>query len=318
MIRVDGLTKNYGRTKALDDLSFDLFPGRVTGFLGPNGAGKSTAMRVILGLDAPDTGRATVNGVAYRDLARPLREVGAVLDTKTFHPGRRAERHLLALAHANAIDRRRVAAVLELVGLESVARRRAGTFSLGMAQRLNIAAAMLGDPGILLFDEPINGLDPDGVRWFRELVAGLACDGRTVLLSSHLISQMALSAEHLIVIGKGRLIAELSMTELMARSPRLVRVRTPDPNGLSSILREAGMTVEGRGDGSLAIVGGDADEIASRAMTAGIPLHELTPERASLEEVYMELTHRSVEYRAEGTHVREHATASRTNERGAS
>ena len=221
MIEARGLTKDYGDKRAVDDLSFTVEPGVVTGFLGPNGSGKSTTMRMIMGLDAPDAGRALVNGRPYSALAWPLREVGALLDAKAFHPGRTAECHLLALAQANAIDRSRVAAVLALAGLTSVARKRAGTFSLGMGQRLGIAAALLGDPGILLFDEPINGLDPDGIRWVRNLVRGLAAEGRTVLLSSHLISEMALTADQLVVIGQGRLLADTSVAELAARSVSL-------------------------------------------------------------------------------------------------
>jgi ABC-2 type transport system ATP-binding protein len=217
MISVQGLTKRYGDRAAVDDLSFEVRPGRATGFLGPNGSGKSTTMRMIMGLDAPDSGVALVKSRSYRELAWPLREVGAHLDANAFHPGRSAERHLLALARANAIDRARVATVLDIVGLTSVARKRAGTFSLGMAQRLGIAAALLGDPGVLLFDEPVNGLDPDGIRWVRTLVRTLAGEGRTVLLSSHLIGEMALTADQVVVIGQGRLVAELSMAELAAR-----------------------------------------------------------------------------------------------------
>src|SRR2546421_7481355 len=208
MIEVHGLSKRYGQTTAVDDLTFEVRPGHVTGFLGPNGSGKSTTMRMIMGLDAPDAGRALVHGRAYAELAWPLREVGALLDAKAFHPGRTAECHLLALAQANAIDRSRVATVLELAGLTSVARKRAGTFSLGMGQRLGIAGALLGDPGILMFDEPVNGLDPDGVRWVRQLMRSLAAEGRTGFVSSHLMSEMQLTADHLIVIGKGKLLAD--------------------------------------------------------------------------------------------------------------
>ncbi|HYT80094.1 MAG TPA: ATP-binding cassette domain-containing protein [Actinomycetota bacterium] len=298
MIQVQALIKRYGQTTAVDGLTFEVRPGRVTGFLGPNGAGKSTTMRVIIGLDAPDAGRALVNGRRYRDLGWPLREVGAHLDARSFHPGLSAERHLLALARANAIDRSRVPMVLEAVGLTPAARRRAGTFSTGMAQRLGIAAALLGDPDILLFDEPINGLDPEGIRWFRQLVRGLAADGRAVLLSSHLISEMALTADWLVVIGRGRLVAELSMDELSARAPRSVRVRTSEPRRLASVLAGSGLSADPQRDGSLSITGADTDTVAEAAVAAGIVLHELTPEHASLEEVFMSLTHDSVVYQA--------------------
>jgi ABC-2 type transport system ATP-binding protein len=221
MIEARGLTKRYGSTVAVDALSFEVRPGTVTGFLGPNGSGKSTTMRLIMGLDAPDAGQALVAGQPYRALRWPLREVGALLETRAFHPGRSAEHHLLALAAASAIPRRRVAEVLGMVGLEAVARKRAGGFSLGMAQRLGIAAALLGDPGVLLFDEPVNGLDPQGVRWVRELLRSLAAQGRTVLVSSHLISEMALTAEHLVVIGRGRLLADTTVAELTSRGGSL-------------------------------------------------------------------------------------------------
>jgi ABC-2 type transport system ATP-binding protein len=301
MIQVQALTKRYGHTTAVDDLSFEVQPGRVTGFLGPNGAGKSTTMRVIMGLDAPDAGKALVNGNRYRELGWPLREVGAHLDARSFHPGQSAERHLLALARANAIDPSRVPTVLETVGLASVARRRAGTFSTGMAQRLGIAAALLGDPGILLFDEPINGLDPEGIRWLRQLLRRLAAEGRTVLLSSHLISEMALTADWLVVIGRGRLIAELSMDELSARAPRSVRVRTREPERLAAVLAGSGLVVVPRLDDVLSICGADTDAIAEAAAAAGIVLSEITPEHASLEDVFMALTHDSVEYEADGS-----------------
>jgi ABC-2 type transport system ATP-binding protein len=301
MIQVQALTKRYGETTAVDGLSFEVKPGRVTGFLGPNGAGKSTTMRMILELDAPDAGRAMVNGRPYRDLGWPLREVGSHLDAKSFHPGLSAERHLLALARANAIDRSRVPAVLETVGLTSVTGRRAGTFSTGMAQRLGIAAALLGDPGILLFDEPINGLDPEGIRWFRQLVRRLGAEGRTVLLSSHLISEMALTADWLVVIGRGRLIAELSMDELSARAPRSVRVRTPDPRRLVSVLAGSGLVADAQDDGSLSVIGANTDAVAEAAAAEGIVLLELTPEHASLEDVFLALTHDSIDYRADGT-----------------
>src|SRR5207248_2657306 len=230
----------------------------------PNGSGKSTTMRIIMGLDAEDAGRALVNGHPYRELAWPLREVGALLDTKAFHPGRSAERHLVALAQANAIDRSRVAAVLDMVGLTPVAHKRAGRFSLGMGQRLGIATALLGDPGVLLLDEPINGLDPDGIRWVRALVRRLAAEGRTVPLSSHLIGEMALTADQVVVIGRGRLVAELSMAELAARAPRFVRVRTPEPERLARVLEDGALAagVTPQADGSLSITGADTDMIA--------------------------------------------------------
>jgi ABC-2 type transport system ATP-binding protein len=296
MIQVRGVTKRYGKTPAVEDLSFDVRPGWVTGFLGPNGAGKSTTMRVIAGLDAPDEGSALVNGLPYHQLASPLREVGAHLDARAFHPGLSAERHLLALARANAIDDSRVATVIEEVGLASVARRRTGTFSTGMAQRLGIAAALLGDPGILLFDEPINGLDPEGIRWLRQLVRSRACEGRTVLLSSHLISEMELAADWLVVIGRGRLIAELSMAELSTRTPQAVRVCAPDPELLSTALAGAGIAASPQRDGSFSVTGADARTVAEAAGAAGIVLNELTPEHASLEDVFIALTEGSVEY----------------------
>ena len=297
MIEVQGLIKRYGRTAAVDDLTFAVKAGEVTGFLGPNGAGKSTTMRLIMGLETPDEGRALIDGRPYRDLAVPLREVGAHLDAKAFHPGLSAEQHLVALAQANAIDRSRVAAVLDVVGLASVAHRRAGTFSLGMAQRLGIAAALLGDPQTLLFDEPMNGLDPEGIRWARNLVRALAAEGRSVLLSSHLIGEMALTADRLVVIGRGRLVAELSMDDLAARAPQFVKVRTTDTERLAAVLRQAGMAVAANGDGSLSVTGAGSDAIADLAAAAGIHLHELTPQHASLEEVFLELTQASLEYR---------------------
>jgi len=314
-IVVSGLAKNYKKVKAVNGLSFVVEPGRVTGFLGPNGSGKTTTMRMIMELDAPDAGQARVGGRPYHELAWPLREVGALLDTKAFHPGRSAERHLLALAQANAIDRSRVAAVLDIVGLTSVADKRAGAFSLGMGQRLGIAAALLGDPGVLLFDEPINGLDPDGIRWVRNLVRGLAAEGRTVLLSSHLIGEMALTADHLVVIGRGRLVAELSMAELQARTPQFVRVRTPEPERLAGVLREAGIALTPQPDGSLSVTGADTDTVADTAAANGIALHELTPEHASLEDVFMELIHDSIEYHASTPRGSASAAAAATHTR---
>ena len=303
MIEVHGLTKRYGPTTAVDDLGFVAQPGRVTGFLGPNGSGKSTTLRMILGLVAPDAGRALVGGRPYVELDWPLREVGALLDAKAFHPGLTAEHHLLGLARANAIGRSRVAEVLEIVGLTAVARKRTGTFSLGMGQRLGIAGALLGDPAVVLFDEPTNGLDPDGIRWFRHLARRLAGEGRTVLLSSHLLGEASLTVDQLVVIGRGRLIDELSMAELAARVPAWVRVRAAagDVERLVGVLRAAGLMVAGEPDGSLAVSGDAADtaaSVAGAAAAAGIVLLELAPERASLEDVFMELTHDRAEYRA--------------------
>ncbi len=300
MIEAQSLTKRYGDTLAVDDLSFEVRPGRVTGFLGPNGSGKSTTMRMIMGLDHPSGGRATVNGRPYGELGHPLREVGALLEAKAVHPGRSAYNHLWCLAQTNGLPRTRVDAVLELVGLEDVARKRAGTFSLGMGQRLGMAAALLGDPGVLLFDEPVNGLDPEGIRWVRNLLRGLAAEGRTVFVSSHLMSEMALTADHVVVIGRGRLIADLPMADFVAGSSRqFVRVRTPDATGLAGELQRAGATVTPESDGALAVVGLAAPAIGEAAAAAGFVLHELSPQSASLEEAFMELTADSVEYRGD-------------------
>jgi ABC-2 type transport system ATP-binding protein len=297
MIEARELTKRYGDTLAVNDLSFTVLAGQVTGFLGPNGSGKSTTMRMIMGLDSPDGGSVTVNGRRYGDLPWPLREVGALLEAKSIHPGRSAYNHLLALAQTNGIPRRRIDEVLEIVGLTSVARKRAGTFSLGMGQRLGIAAALLGDPGILLFDEPINGLDPQGIRWVRNLVKGLAADGRTVFVSSHLMSEMALTADHLVVIGRGKLIAEMPVTEFIAQSSeQYVRVRTGKPDQLVHTLEGGGAQLITDEDGSLKVTGLSATDIGERAADAGIALHELSPQSASLEEAFMELTHDSIEY----------------------
>jgi ABC-2 type transport system ATP-binding protein len=301
VITARGLTKRYRETLAVDDLTFEVRPGEVTGFLGPNGSGKSTTMRLILGLDYPDAGRAAVNGRRYAELSWPLREVGSLLEAKAFHPGRSGFHHLLALAQTHDIPRSRVEEVLDLVGLTAVAHKRAGTFSLGMGQRLGIAAALLGDPEVLLFDEPINGLDPDGIIWMRNLLTGLAADGRTVFVSSHLISEIALSAGRLVVIGKGRLIAETSVAEMIAASPgRFVRVRSPQDAELLSVLYEAGATVRRERDGTLAVEGLDADAIAELAARRHVVLHELSPQTASLEEAFMELTHGVLEYQGAG------------------
>ncbi len=305
MIEAHGLVKRYGSTTAVDDLSFSIRPGMVTGFLGPNGAGKTTTMRMILGLDAPTHGSVTVGGRNYRDLPAPMREVGALLDAKALHGGRRARDHLLCLAQSNGIPRSRVDEVLRIVGLEGVARRRAKGFSLGMGQRLGIASAILGDPAVLIFDEPVNGLDPDGIHWVRTLLRALAAEGRTVLVSSHLMSEMALTADHLLVIGKGRLIADTSADEFVRSSSRQsVHVRSPQAAELAARCREAGATVAGPDAGTdpdlIEITGMDSAEVGKLAAAHGIALSELVPVRASLEEAFMELTRDSVEYEAAG------------------
>ncbi len=300
MITLTGLTKRYGRTLAVDDLTVAIRPGMVTGFLGPNGAGKSTAMRMIVGLDRPTAGTALIDGRPYPALRQPLREVGALLDTTVAHPGRTAAAHLAAIAAAGRIPRRRVEEVLELVGLTAVAGRRARDFSLGMTQRLGIAAALLGDPPVLLFDEPVNGLDPDGVRWIRGLIRSLAAEGRTVLVSSHLMSEMEDSADQLIVLGRGRLIADASLTEVIAAASRnAIRVRTPDLARFENGLRGAGWSVELRSEQELLITGATLTEVGELAHRQGIRLHELATKAASLEEAYLELTGDSVDYRAE-------------------
>jgi ABC-2 type transport system ATP-binding protein len=302
MIEAHDLVKRYGSTMAVNDLSFSVRPGLVTGFLGPNGAGKTTTMRMILGLDAPTQGTVTVGGRSYRDLPAPMREVGALLDAKALHGGRRAFDHLLCLAQSNGIPRSRVDEVLRIVGLEGVARRRAKGFSLGMGQRLGIASALLGDPAVLIFDEPVNGLDPDGIHWVRTLLRALAAEGRTVLVSSHLMSEMALTADHLLVIGKGRLIADTSVDELVRSSSRQsVHVRSPQAAELAARCREAGATVQAGTDPDvIEITGMDSAEVGKLAAAHGITLFELIPVRASLEEAFMELTRDSVEYQATG------------------
>jgi ABC-2 type transport system ATP-binding protein len=298
MIEIHELTKRYGRTVALDGLSFDVRPGHVTGFLGPNGAGKTTTLRSALGLAAPTAGRALLNGAPYAALRHPLHDVGALLDADALHPSRRAVDHLRWVARSNGIGRRRVTAVLEEVGLAGVAGKRAGGFSLGMRQRLGIATALLGDPGILLFDEPVNGLDPDGVRWIRELLRALAAEGRTVLVSSHLMSEMELTADRLIIIGRGRLIADTTVRELAERFARGVLVRSPRAPDLTGVLSDAGATVTPEPSGGLSVTGLTTTEIGDLAARHGIPLHEVTPRSASLEDAYMTLTADSVEYRA--------------------
>jgi ABC-2 type transport system ATP-binding protein len=298
MIEARGLTKRYGKTLAVDSLSFDVRPGQVTGFLGPNGSGKSTTMRLIMGLDLPNTGRATINGRPYRNLPWPMHEVGALLEAKAIHPGRSAFNHLWMLAQTHGIRRRRVEEMLDLVGLTDVAGRRAGKFSLGMSQRLGIAAALLGDPSVLLFDEPVNGLDPEGILWVRTLLRHLASEGRTVFVSSHLMSEMAITADHVVVIGRGRLIADQPVADLVTQSSgQFVKVRTPDPGRLSSLIGTAGGKVKPSDDGSLAVSDLSAEAIGDLAAEHGVRLHELTPLRASLEEAFMDLTRASVEFR---------------------
>jgi ABC-2 type transport system ATP-binding protein len=298
MIVSHHLTKRYRSTLAVDDLTFKVTPGVVTGFLGPNGSGKSTTMRMIMGLDVPDAGSTTVNGRPYEELAWPQREVGALLDAKAFHPGRTARDHLTWLAKANDIPAARIDEVLDLVGLTSVAGKRAGKFSLGMGQRLGIAGALLGDPGVLLFDEPVNGLDPEGIRWVRHLLRDLAAQGRTVLVSSHLITEMSLTAERLVVIGRGRLIAETSVEEFIARNAsESVRIVTPTPQRFVSALHRVGArpTVDG---GAIVVTGMPSAAIGEMAAAQSLTVHELSTVRASLEDAFMELTSETVEYRS--------------------
>jgi ABC-2 type transport system ATP-binding protein len=300
MIEARGLTKRFGDKLAVDQLSFTVEPGRITGFLGPNGAGKTTTMRLILGLDHPTGGSVTVNGREFPHSVNPMREVGALLDAKAVHGGRSAYNHLLCLAQTNGLPRRRVGEVLDLVGLTEVAGKRSKGFSLGMGQRLGIAAALLGDPAILMFDEPVNGLDPEGIMWIRTLMKQLASEGRTVFVSSHLMSEMENTADHLIVIGRGRLIADCSVAEFIERnSVQAVRVRTPQPDALVAAIRRAGGRVAAAGE-AIVIHGLAADKVGDLAYENGIRLHELAVAQASLEEAYMEQTAASVEFRAGG------------------
>ena len=302
MIEARGLTKQYGSTTAVDDVSFSIAPGQVTGFLGPNGAGKSTSMRLMVGLDRPTSGTVTVNGAKYADTAAPLAEVGALLDAKGVHPGRSARSHLRALAATHGIPDTRVSEVLEQTGLSAVANRRVGGFALGMGQRLGIAAALLGDPQILILDEPVNGLDPDGVLWVRQLLRHLASEGRTVLLSSHLMSEMAQTADHVIVLGRGRVVADAPIAEFIGgvRSGS-VTVRSPQATKLASLLMNShreGAVLEPLGDEGFSARGFTAADIGSVAAAYQIELHELSPQTASLEEAYLELTRGEVEYTA--------------------
>jgi len=308
MITLDALTKRYGSSTAVDGLSLAVDSGKVTGFLGPNGAGKSTTMRMILGLDEPTSGSATIDGRRYRDLAYPLREVGALLDARALHPQRSARSHLVAMARSNHLPLERVDETLDRVGLTDVARRKAGGFSLGMGQRLGIAGALLGDPAVLMFDEPVNGLDPDGVLWVRNLMRSLADEGRTVFVSSHLMSEMQLTADHLVVIGRGRLIADAPIAEVIAGSSvTSVRVRVPDEHQRDRLRRTLAMTatsIEPDGD-DLVATGLSVEQVGDTAHAEGIRLHTLETQHASLEQAYMELTASSVEYVAGSTSVPE-------------
>jgi ABC-2 type transport system ATP-binding protein len=301
MIEARNLTKRYGDKLAVDDLSFSVAPGTVTGFLGPNGAGKSTTMRLLLGLDRPNRGRAVINGKPYQDLPAPLRVVGALLEAQAVHKGRSAYNHLLCLAQTQGIPERAVVSVIRMAGLEGVAKKRAGGFSLGMGQRLGIAAALLGNPNVLLLDEPVNGLDPEGVLWIRNLMKQLAAEGKTVFVSSHLMNEMAVTADHLIVIGRGRLLADCSTAEFIDRhSEQQVLVRTPDPVQLSELVaREGGQALSDGGD-TLTVQGMAAARIAELAAWARIVVYELTPQRASLKEAFMEMTAGSREYGGHG------------------
>ncbi|MEW1657726.1 ATP-binding cassette domain-containing protein [Streptomyces sp. NPDC093707] len=299
MIELKGLTKHYGDTVAVDQLTFDVRPGTVTGFLGPNGAGKSTTMRMVLGLDNPTAGTVRIDGRHYAQLKDPLTYVGALLDAKAMHGGRTAANHLLCLAQSNGIPRRRVDEVLDLVGLTSVARKRAKGFSLGMGQRLGIAGALLGDPQILMFDEPVNGLDPEGIHWIRNLMKNLAAQGRTVFVSSHLMSEMALTAEHLVVIGQGRLLADTSMAEFIAENSRsYVRLRCPERERLLDVLHGEGIEASAGRGGALEVDGVPAERLGELAAAHHLVLHELSPQQASLEEAFMQLTAGAVEYHA--------------------
>lgn len=303
MIEAVGLTKHYGQTRALHDLSVTVRPGQVTGFLGPNGAGKTTTMRLVLGLDHPTAGQVTVNGRSFRQLREPMREVGCTLDVRAFHGGRSARSHLLALAHAGGLPPSRVEDVLARTGLTEVAGKRTKGFSLGMSQRLGIAGALLGEPRVLMFDEPVNGLDPEGIQWIRGLLRDCAAEGRTVLVSSHLMSEMAEVADHLIVLGQGELIADLSAQELIERSGHgHVLVRSPDPDRVATLLQHHGAGVErdsANGGSGLLVTGLDAERIAELAAAEGLVLHELATQRASLERAFMELTADRVEFRGE-------------------
>ncbi len=299
MIEARGLTKRYGDTLAVDNLSFSIAPGKITGFLGPNGAGKTTTMRMILGLDQPTSGTVTINGRPFSKAAQPMRQVGALLDAKAVHGGRSAYHHLLCLAQSNNLPARRVKEALALVGLTDVAKKRTRGFSLGMGQRLGIAAALLGDPQILMFDEPVNGLDPEGILWIRNLMKALAAEGRTVFVSSHLMSEMENTADHLIVIGRGKLIADCTVSEFIAANSQVnVRVRTPQPEQLARLVAAAGGTVRDNGE-AIVVSGLEVSQVGDLAFDNAVRLHELSPVHASLEQAFMELTASSVEFRAD-------------------
>jgi ABC-2 type transport system ATP-binding protein len=301
MIEVDRLTKRFGPVTAVDGLSFTVRPGHVTGFLGPNGAGKTTTMRLVLGLDTPTSGTALVNQHRYAELTRPLHQIGALLDATALHGGRTAWAHVLSIAQSNGIGRRRVTEVLGVTGMEAVAGRRVSGFSLGMKQRLGISVALLGDPPVLMFDEPVNGLDTEGIAWIRQFFKALAADGRTVLVSSHLMSEMSQTADRLIIIGRGRLLADTLTTQLIESSTRKdVLVRSPRAGELAGLMTGRGATVTRQDDGGLAVTGLDAPAIGDLAAEHGIAVHALVPRSASLEEAYLDLTGESVEYRAAG------------------
>jgi ABC-2 type transport system ATP-binding protein len=299
MIEARGLTKRYGDTLAVDNLSFSITPGKITGFLGPNGAGKTTTMRMILGLDLPSAGTVTVNGRPFAETAQPMRQIGALLDAKALHGGRSAYNHLLCLAQSNNLPTSRVGEALSLVGLTGVAKKRTRGFSLGMGQRLGIAAALLGDPQILMFDEPVNGLDPEGILWIRNLMKALAAEGRTVFVSSHLMSEMENTADHLIVIGKGKLIADCTVEEFIAANSQLtVRVRTPQPDEMARLVATSGGTVRDDGEGVMVVSGLAVSQVGDLAYDNSIRLHELAPVQASLEQAFMDLTASSVQFHA--------------------
>ncbi|GAA2507101.1 ABC transporter ATP-binding protein [Streptomyces gobitricini] len=299
MIELEGLTKRFGAKTAVDHLSFQVRPGVVTGFLGPNGAGKSTTMRMVLGLDHPTSGSVRIDGRRYRELDEPLKHVGALLEARGLHGGRTAYNNLLCLAQSNRIPESRVSEVLELVGLSAVARKKPKSFSMGMGQRLGIAAALLGNPQILMFDEPVNGLDPEGIHWIRNLMQALAAEGRTIFVSSHLMSEMALTADHLIVIGQGRLLADTSMADFIQQNSRsYVRLRSPRLEQLRDALHGAGLTAVEAGNGALEVDGATTEQVGDLAARHGITLHELSAQRASLEEAFMRMTAATVEYHA--------------------